>query len=232
MKPNPRCVRILPVKLPRLVLASNSPRRRSLLTLGGWQFRIDPADLDESRLEGETPGGYVLRLAEAKARACAGSEEEVFIGADTAVVDGDEILGKPADEAEAVAMLKQLRGRIHQVYTGIAIYRREDEKVVTDLCITNVPMRAYSDAEIEAYVLSRDPLDKAGAYAIQHPGFHPVESMKGCYASVMGLPLCHLTRSLRKLGIAPATDIAAECQSALEYDCPVTAGILRGEALG
>jgi predicted house-cleaning NTP pyrophosphatase (Maf/HAM1 superfamily) len=93
-------------------------------------------------------------------------------------------------------------------------------------------MRNYSDAEIAVYAAGGDPLDKAGAYAIQHAGFHPVERMTGCYASVMGLPLCHLARSLRKLGFQPQTDVAAACQAHLHYDCPVTAAILRGEQIG
>ena len=93
-------------------------------------------------------------------------------------------------------------------------------------------MRAYGDEEIAAYVASGDPLDKAGAYAIQNRAFHPVESLGGCYASVMGLPLCHLTRSLRKLGLAPTTDIAVECQSALSYVCPISSAVLAGEMVG
>ncbi len=220
--------------VPLLVLASNSPRRRELLALGGWSFAIRPADVDESRLAGETPSAYVLRLAEEKARACAeaAQPDQIVVGADTSVVDGDEILGKPADGPEAVGMLRRLRGRVHQVYTGLAILRPSDGTLVTDLCVTDVPMRKYSDSESDAYVATGDPLDKAGAYAIQHPGFHPVERLAGCYASVMGLPLCHLTRSLRQFGIQPASDISAACQSALNYDCPVTAAILRGELAG
>ena len=217
-----------------LTLASNSPRRRELLALGGWSFHTDPADVDESILPGEAPAAYVLRLAEAKARACADSAEagQVMIGADTTVVDGTEILGKPADAAEAGRMLRQLRGQVHQVYTAIALFVPNSAELLTDLCITNVPMRNYTDAEIDAYTASGDPLDKAGAYAIQHAGFHPVERMSGCYASVMGLPLCHLTRSLRKLGIEPPTDLSAACQAHLNYDCPVTGAILRGETAG
>jgi predicted house-cleaning NTP pyrophosphatase (Maf/HAM1 superfamily) len=93
-------------------------------------------------------------------------------------------------------------------------------------------MRAYRDDEIETYVSTGDPLDKVGAYAIQNAGFHPVETMQGCYASVMGLPLCHLARSLQKLDIAPRTDIAAACQSALGYACPISSAVLCGEMVG
>jgi MAF protein len=205
-----------------------------LLALGGWMFHTRPADVDENQRSGEVPGGYVLRLAEKKARACAESARAdlTILAADTAVVNGKAILGKPKDMAEAVEMLKNLRGHSHQVYTGIAVLRLSDGPLITDLCITDVPMRAYRDDEIEAYVATGDPLDKAGAYAIQNAGFHPVETMQGCYASVMGLPLCHLARSLQKLDIAPRTDIAAACQSALGYACPISSAVLCGEMVG
>jgi MAF protein len=222
------------VSKPILVLASNSPRRRELLALGGWMFHVRPAEVDEKPNSGEAPGVYVLRLAESKARACAATAHAdlVILAADTAVVDGGDILGKPKDMTEAIVMLQRLRGHSHQVYTGIAVLRLSDGKLVTDLCVTDVPMRAYTDDEIEAYVVTGDPLDKAGAYAIQNPKFHPVEKTTGCYASVMGLPLCHLTRSLRQLDILPRTDISAECQSALDYACPISAAVLRGEMVG
>ena len=228
------CVRIRNVNKPLLVLASNSPRRRELLALGGWMLHIRPADVDESQVPGEAPGDYVLRLAGSKARACAETAHAdlTILAADTTVANGKTILGKPKDMAEAEEMLKSLRGRSHQVYTGIAVLRLSDGSLVTDLCITEVPMRAYRDDEIEAYVATGDPLDKAGAYAIQNAGFHPVESMQVCYASVMGLPLCHLARSLHKLDIAPRTDIAEECQSALGYACPISSAVLRGEMVG
>jgi septum formation protein len=197
-------------------------------------FHTRPADVDESQKPGEAPGTYVLRLAESKARACAESAHPdlTILAADTAVVDGKTILGKPKDMAEAVEMLRSLRGHNHQVYTGIAILRLSNGSLVTDLCITDVPMRAYREDEIETYVATGDPLDKAGAYAIQNAGFHPVEGLRGCYASVMGLPLCHLTRSLRKLEIVPKTEIAKECQSALAYACPIYSAVLRGERVG
>ncbi len=219
---------------PVLVLASNSPRRRELLALGGWTFQVRPADVDESQLPGETPGDYVLRLARSKARACAAGARpgEVILAADTTVaVDGD-ILVKPKDATEAAEMLRRLRGRGHQVYTGLAVLQAPGRDPLTDCCVTDVPMRNYSEAEIEAYVASGDPLDKAGAYAIQHPGFHPVEALAGCYASVMGLPLCHLVRTLGKLGIQPMADVPSGCQAALQYACPISAAVLRGEQVG
>jgi len=217
-----------------LLLASNSPRRRELLSLGGWMFTVMVSNADESQRSFETPSEYVLRLAESKARAVAeqAHPEHIVIGADTSVVDGSDILGKPADMTEAAAMLRRLRGHTHQVYTGIAALRVRDGKLVTDLCVTDVPMRDYSDAEIEGYVLTGDPLDKAGAYAIQHPRFKPVASMAGCFSGVMGLPLCHLLRTLRQLEVAPAADVPSNCQSYLDYQCPVSRAILRGEDVG
>ena len=216
------------VKVP-LILASNSPRRRQLLTLTGIPFVVLVADVDESQLANEKPAEYVLRLAETKARAVPVAKDQVVLAADTTVVDGTDILGKPRDAAEAVAMLKRLRGYAHQVYTGIALLRESDGLLLTDLCVTNVPMRDYSDEEIQSYVATGDPLDKAGAYAIQHPGFHPVERMDGCFASVMGLPVCHVILQMRKMDIQPDTAFFAGCETLLEYNCPVSNAILNGE---
>ena len=212
-----------------LLLASNSPRRKQLLALGNWNFNIVVSDVDESQLADETPKDYVLRLAQAKALAVIekAHPENIIIGSDTAVVDGNEILGKPKDEEDAVRMLKQLRGHTHQVFTGVAVYRVDDGAMLTELCVTDVPMRNYSDDEIQAYVKTGDPLDKAGAYAIQHPNFQPVESMSGCYASVMGLPMCHVLRTLKKLDVYAMADVPLGCQSLLNYQCPVSNEILR-----
>jgi MAF protein len=221
-------------KTTNLLLASNSARRKQLLALGNWMFNISVSDVDESQKKGEAPSDYVLRLAQAKALAAAtiAPTDNIVIGSDTAVVDGNMILGKPKDAADAENMLKQLRGHTHQVYTGLAVYHILEEKMITELCVTDVPMRSYSDDEISAYILSGDPLDKAGAYAIQHPKFQPVESMRGCYASVMGLPLCHLMRALRQFDIHPHADVPMSCQTFLKYQCPVSDAILRGEAVG
>ena len=215
---------------PLLLLASNSPRRRQLLALGGWAFDVAVSNSDESLLPGEAPEAYVRRLAEVKARAVLerARPEQIIIGSDTSVVIDGEILGKPADADEAHRMLRRLRGRTHQVYTGIAILRVADEVLLTDVCVTNVPMRAYSDEEVAAYVASGDPLDKAGAYGIQHPHFQPVAHMDGCYASVMGLPLCHLTVLLRRMNVTPQADLPGNCQATLKYQCPVFDSILSG----
>ncbi len=213
---------------PTLILASNSPRRRQLIALTGLSFIVSAANVDESTRVNESPAEYVLRLAETKARAIKADVDQYVLAADTTVVDGSDILGKPADEAEAVAMLARLRGHAHQVYTGVALLRGSDGLLLKDICVTDVPMREYSDEEIHAYVATGDPLDKAGAYAIQHPEFHPVASMSGCYASVMGLPLCHVVRMMREMGVTTNNDVTSGCQQLLEYQCPVFSSILNG----
>ena len=214
-----------------LILASNSPRRRDLLNLTGWNFEVIPAEVDEDTLPGENPPDYVLRLAENKALAVGSQIKEggFVVAADTTVVDGDQILGKPVDEIDARRMLLQLRGRTHQVYTALAVMQPNKKSLISDICVTDVPMRQYSDAEIGTYVESGDPLDKAGAYAIQHAGFHPAENLVGCYANVVGLPLCHLTRTMRQFGISPDVDVPAACQDRLGYHCLVFDSILRGQ---
>lgn len=208
-------------KLEKLILASNSPRRKQLLALGGWQFEIRPAEVDETPIPGESAQAYVLRLAEVKARAVGDSlpHSGLVIAADTTVADGADILGKPETAQEAFEMLATLRGRTHQVHTAIAVYSPESKRMITDLASTDVPMRSYTDAEIQAYIETGDPFDKAGSYAIQHPGFKPVEQLNGCYANVVGLPLCHLERLLKSFGALAEDDIPQACQQTLQYDC-------------
>ena len=204
------------------------------MALGNWIVSSCVPEVDESRLAGEAPADYVLRLAMAKAGVAVGDAADgtLVVAADTAVVDGETVLGKPVDAADAVQMLRRLRGRVHQVYTGIAVLKAGTDRAQTDVCVTDVPMRNYSDAEIEAYVASGDPLDKAGAYGIQHAGFHPVETMTGCFASVMGMPLCHLLRLLDRIQAALQTGLPGRCQTHLSYPCPVSSAILRGEPVG
>jgi MAF protein len=219
---------------PSILLASNSPRRRQLLSLTGWEFTVRPVEIDETPQPDETPEDYVTRLAQTKARSAAQTAPAgwLVLGADTTVADGSLILGKPADAAEAREMLLRLRGKEHRVCTAIAIVDPASGAISSNLCVTQVPMRDYSDAEVEAYVATGDPLDKAGAYAIQHAEFHPVERLQGCYASVMGLPLCHLMVTLRQLGLSPAQDVPQACQASLDYACPIHAAVLSGERVG
>lgn len=217
----------LPVtERPQLILASNSPRRQQLLALTGWKFSVSAADIDETPYSNELPADYVLRLAETKARVVKADANQIVLAADTTVVDGTDILGKPTDSTDAIAMLKRLRGHTHQVYTGIALLRQSDGLLLKDLCVTDVPMRDYSDEEIQAYVQTGDPLDKAGAYAIQHPQFQPVADLSGCYASVMGLPVCHVILQMRKMDIQPNTDFFLSCETLLEYHCAISNAIL------
>lgn len=199
---------------PQLLLASNSPRRRQLLNLAGYSFVPFPVDIDETPFPGELPADYVLRLAHSKAATAALRHANAstlslakgaglpILAADTTVADGDAILGKPSGPEEAVSMLRRLRGREHRVFTALALVPPGGEPL-TAVCTTGVFMRPYGEDEIAAYVSGGDPLDKAGAYAIQHPGFHPVERLDGCYANVVGLPLCLLEQLLRQAGFAP-----------------------------
>jgi MAF protein len=214
--------------LPTLILASNSPRRRQLLAWTGWNFTVSAAEIDETPLPGEAPVPYVSRLAFAKGEALAHQAPagSLILAADTIVADGPLLLGKPAGPAEAYRILQRLRGRTHQVYTAIAVIEAGSERASSDLCCADVPMRSYSDLEIETYIASGDPLDKAGAYAIQHAGFHPVENFAGCYACVMGLPLCHLARIMTRLGYPSPNLVPVTCQANLGYACPIYSTIV------
>lgn len=216
--------------LPTVLLASGSPRRRELLGLTDLPFTRTTADIDETPLPGETAQAYTIRLSKEKARAvqAAAPPGAIILAADTTVADGDVILGKPADADEARAMLYRLRGRTHQVYTALTLINTTTDQQVTDSATTDVPMRDYDDEEIDAYIASGDPFDKAGGYAIQNPDFRPVDVLSGCYANVVGLPLCHLLRSLRRLGIKPPADVPLRCQQHTAFECPVTDDVLAG----
>jgi septum formation protein len=210
----------------KLILASNSPRRRELLSLLDKPFLVIPADINEGRQPGEMPRDYVRRLAHEKAQAIAAHKDGLIVAADTIVVDNDELLGKPIDEEDARRMLMRLRGCVHPVFTGIALVDSQTGKSFEDVCQTDVSMRDYSDVEIKAYIATGDPMDKAGAYAIQHDRFHPVEGLTGCFASVMGLPLCRLAVGLRILGFEVPEDLPERCQQLLDYDCSCFDSIL------
>lgn len=179
----------------RLILASASPRRRELLQAAGFEVDVRPAHLDESLKPGEAPADYVLRLARAKAAAVAG---EAVLGADTTVVVDAEILGKPGDDTEAATMLRRLSGRVHEVLTGFCLRRggREIARVERTL----VWMAELTDAEIAAYIVSGEPRDKAGAYAIQGLAARFIPRIEGSYANVVGLPIAAVWRAWRELG--------------------------------
>ncbi len=211
----------------RLILASASPRRRELIQLLGLLVEIRAADVDERQITHPEPALNAIETAVLKARAVAASltDPALIIGCDTNVAYGEHILGKPRDSAETWTMLRLLRGQVHQVHSGLAVLDTVTHRLVTDVASVDVPMRAYSDEEIAAYVATGDPLDKAGGYAIQHPRFQPAAALTGCYAGVVGLPLCHLGRALRQFGLPVGPAIADRCQAYHVYDCPVWSGI-------
>jgi len=208
---NPRLSTDTPLTgFPRLVLASQSPRRRALLTALGVTFTVDAADVDETPLPGEPPDALACRLCRAKAAAVAARHPgATVLAADTMVATDGMLLGKPADAFEATAMLRMLRGRTHQVYTAVCVAHAG--ALASQLSISDVTMRPYSDAEIAAYVATGDPLDKAGAYAIQHLLFAPVAGWGGCYASIMGLPLGVAAAMLADAGIRVPANVANIC---------------------
>jgi len=203
---------------PRLILASRSPRRRELLAHLGLPFRVVIPQVEEGAAPASSgqPEELAEALAKAKAEAVAGEEKEgIVIAADTIVVDGDTILGKPADGSEAAATLRRLRGRTHRVITGLALVHVGSGQRVASHVVTAVHMRHYSDVEISAYVARREPFDKAGAYAIQDEQFRPVASYDGCYCNVVGLPLKALVILLRRAGL----DITLDALGSLPPEC-------------
>lgn len=187
----------------RLVLASASPRRKELLESIKIPFIVAPSDVDELPRDGEPPEVQAQRLAEEKATDVSKRYSASWIlGADTIVVIDGLVLGKPDSEAEAVKMLSTLAGRTHVVFTGYAILNsRFPEMKLVSCARSEVFIRGLSQEEIAAYVQTREPMDKAGAYAIQGVGAAIVEKVWGSYTNVVGLPLCEVTRDLKKLGV-------------------------------
>ncbi len=188
----------------KIILASSSPRRAEILRNAGIEFEARPTAIDETLREGESAGGYVRRLALEKARTAADSEigagNFVVIGADTVVVNREELLLKPASAEDARRMLRQLSDSVHEVHTGVAVIRmpQKTEHVVEE--ITRVHFAKLSDAEIEAYISTGEPFDKAGAYGIQSLGGRYVTRVEGCYFNVMGMPLARVWALINDLG--------------------------------
>ena len=191
---------------PNLVLASSSPRRRELIARLGLEFEVLPADVDESPRRGEAPEALARRLAEDKASAIAHVRPQALvIGSDTIVVVDGDVLGKPADDEEAVRMLLRLQGREHRVETGIAVVApplagQKAARVASSVVGVDVRFRAFDESIARAYVATREPLDKAGAYGIQGYGSALVERIDGDYFAVMGLPIARMLSHLRELG--------------------------------
>jgi len=218
-----------------VILASASPRRREFFELLGLPFTVQTADVNEIPRPGETPDVLVARLSATKAAVVArglaasgveraaeladGLQNSLVVAADTVVVLDDEILGKPRDAGQATRMLQRLRGRAHSVYSGVTVVEIDSGRTAIQLSTTTVWMRDYGQAELEAYVASGDPLDKAGAYAIQHAGFRPVTRIEGCYSGVMGLPLGALADGLAHFGVALPVDVATVCRERTGYPC-------------
>lgn len=182
-----------------LILASSSPRRKALLEQLGIRCEVRPVDIDESVREGETPRGYVERLALEKARAARTDDGAVVLGADTAVVVDDDILGKPRDFAHAREMLKRLADREHEVLTAVAVLAGAHEEVVTTT--SRVVFGPLADETIEAYWATGEPADKAGAYAVQGIAGAFVRELHGSVTGVIGLPLYETVELLHRFGI-------------------------------
>ncbi len=188
------------MSVPRVVLASASPRRRDLLRLIGIPHEIRPADIDETYISGEQPRQHAERLARAKADKVAASESDALvIGADTIVVVDGNVLGKPGNEADAVRMLSMLSGRSHVVITAVAT--AYDGRVVSAVEEVVVAFRELSREEIDSYIATGEPMDKAGAYGIQGFGATIVRRVEGDYFAVMGLPLVRLTALMSEVGV-------------------------------
>ena len=179
------------INLPKLILASSSPRRAEILRTVGWPFEACPVDIDETRKLHEEAASYVERLAQEKARSAARvlAGGSTIIGADTVVVIDAEILGKPRDGDDARRMLRQLNGHWHQVLTGVAVINGTPSEIRVAHETTEVKFATISEEEIDWYVTSGEPLDKAGAYAIQGLGSRFIEGIRGDYFNIVGLPV-------------------------------------------
>lgn len=185
---------------PRVILASQSPRRRELLTLVGIAHEVQPADIDEAYFPGEAPAAHAERLAREKAAVVARhAPDAIVIGSDTIVVVDGDVLGKPRDEAHAAEMLTRLSGRSHTVMTAVAVQWRGEERSAVE--VVGVTFHPLSADDIAAYIATREPMDKAGAYGIQGYGAAIVARVDGDYFAVMGLPVQRLVHMLRSLGL-------------------------------
>ena len=185
----------------RVILASKSPRRHELLKQVGLDFDVVPSSVEEVFIQGETPEEHVLRLAEAKALDVGNQYPDRWvIAADTIVYVGHSVLGKPKDREEAMAMLRRLSGKEHRVLTGYSVHHLKKGKGDREAVQTAVKVKKLTQAEMEWYVKTGEPFDKAGGYAIQGIGSFMIESIRGSYTNVVGLPLCELIQMLNRLG--------------------------------
>jgi septum formation protein len=217
------------------ILASTSPRRQELFALLEIPFLVHAVEVDETPRPGEEPDVLVARLSATKAAAVAdelttsgyvpagegieATEGSLVVAADTVVVLDGEILGKPRDAVHAKQMLNRLRGRAHSVYSGVTVVETGSGRAAIHLSTSTVWMREFSETELEAYVATGDPLDKAGAYAIQHASFQPAARISGCFVGVMGLPLGALVDGMAHFNIAPPVDVAKVCRGWTGHAC-------------
>lgn len=213
-----------------VLLASASPRRRQLLTLLGIPYEVCTSPIDEEATQAQYQGpdtGLAQWLAEQKAfgaHTLPQAAGRLVITADTTVLLQKSILGKPRDRAHANELLLSLRNRWHQVVTGISVSKKVGDtlELYSASCTTPVLMRPYSEEEVAAYIATGDPLDKAGAYGIQHPQFQPTENIQGCYLNVVGLPLCILVSLLAKFDVHPVAEGSKEGGCPWSERCKVT----------
>jgi len=190
------------MNIKKLILASQSPRRKYLLEQAGISFDVEPADIEEKMIDSESPEAYVKRLSREKARFIGAKHPKTWIlGADTVVVIDGKLLEKPDSMDHAVAMLKSLSNRTHTVYTGFTLCCINSNKTITQAVATEVKFKELTDQEISWYVNTDEPFDKAGAYAIQGLGTFLVKSIKGSYTNVVGLPVCEVIELLLAQGI-------------------------------
>jgi septum formation protein len=212
-----------------LILASGSPRRQELMRLLEIPFEVRVPQVDEVIKPGEIPAEVPQRISRLKAEWVAREiGEGIVVAADTVVVHKGDILGKPCDAEDAAAMLRRLRTERHLVLSGVTVMNGATGKQITELCESKVWLRPMDDAEIKAYVASGDPLDKAAAYAIQNNDFAPVAQVVGCPANVMGLPMCHVVRNLRRMGVTLPTTLPTQCEIRYGYLCALTAYVMPG----
>lgn len=215
----------------RFILASQSPRRRDLMQMLGRPVEVVVSGADEETGVFNGPDDYVVAIARRKAEAIAATVAAahhppsslltILVAADTTVALDGHILGKPVDEADARRMLLALRGRVHEVHTGLCLINLSTGAEYVGLHTAHVQMRDYTPAEIDAYIATNDPMDKAGAYAIQHPDFRPVSGLSGCYMGVMGLSICHLIQSLPAVGATTSVDPQTLRAAHGGYPCPL-----------
>ncbi len=215
------------MKQSQIILGSQSPRRRELIQILNLPVTTASADVDEDSVTHPDPAVNVVQTAVLKATALAQQfPNDIILTADTTVALGNQMLNKPRDTAHATKMLQQLRDNVtHEVHTGMVLWDLANGKKLEETHTGTVTMRPYTDQEIADYVASGDPLDKAGAYAIQHPTFRPVAKLEGCYLGVMGLSLCHLLEMLATLGIEVEAERTAVHDSIRRahhnYPCPI-----------